>query len=135
MPLILPICGSAFDARISIVLGPGNYRVAIGQFDNFPLGPTLANGFLETGANFAGNILLHTPAFPALLSSPSLVDVAAIHEGRKRVAAVFVEEILVERLKVRRVPDRMRIYPLDITEGQARDSRYDRSPCRRKPHT
>ncbi len=44
-----PATGQAFDARITRNLTPGNYILALTQFDNFANGPTLSNGFAEAG--------------------------------------------------------------------------------------
>ena len=44
-----PVTGAAFDALLTQTLAAGSYFVALGQFDNFPLGPNFSNGFLETG--------------------------------------------------------------------------------------
>jgi hypothetical protein len=44
-----PVTGAAFDSLLTQTLAAGSYFVALGQFDNFPLGPNFSNGFLETG--------------------------------------------------------------------------------------
>jgi hypothetical protein len=44
-----PTTGLAADARLIFALPPGSYIVALTQFDNFALRPTLADGFLEQG--------------------------------------------------------------------------------------
>ena len=44
-----PTTGITGDARITTILAPGSYVVALTQFDNFALGPALADGFLEAG--------------------------------------------------------------------------------------
>src|SRR5690242_10502973 len=43
-----PLTGRAFDARITMNVTPGNYFVALTQYDNFSLG-NLSDGFVETG--------------------------------------------------------------------------------------
>ena len=45
-----PVTGSALDAFLSTTLAPGNYFVALAEYDNFPVGPTFADGFLRSGA-------------------------------------------------------------------------------------
>lgn len=50
-----PGTGQQFDAFLEIVLGPGDYRVAMTQYDNFAIGPSFADGFSRTGEpNFTG---------------------------------------------------------------------------------
>jgi hypothetical protein len=44
-----PNTGFAFDACLSLHLDPGDYTVALAQYDNFANGPTLADGFFEEG--------------------------------------------------------------------------------------
>jgi PEP-CTERM motif len=44
-----PTTGMAGDGRLTFPLPPGSYIVALTQFDNFALRPTLADGFLEQG--------------------------------------------------------------------------------------
>jgi hypothetical protein len=44
-----PISGNAFDSLLSMSLGIGTYFVALAVFDNYPLGPSFADGFLRTG--------------------------------------------------------------------------------------
>lgn len=44
-----PTTGIVGDARITTTFAPGSYVVALTQFDNFPFGPNLADGFLEAG--------------------------------------------------------------------------------------
>ena len=42
----------AWDTYLDVALVAGNYTVAIMQYDNFALGPTLSDGFLQTGNPF-----------------------------------------------------------------------------------
>lgn len=44
-----PASGAAFDAGLSLLLDPGNYTLAVTQYDNFALGPALSNGFTRQG--------------------------------------------------------------------------------------
>lgn len=51
-----PLTGQAFDARITASLLPGNYIVALTQYDNFASGATLNDGFEEAGrGNFTAD--------------------------------------------------------------------------------
>ena len=43
------ITGAAFDSFLALTLPAGTYTIAVSQFDNEALGPTLASGFLRTG--------------------------------------------------------------------------------------
>lgn len=45
-----PVTGGALDAVLAISLPAGDYVVALSQFDNFAIGPTFADGFLEAGS-------------------------------------------------------------------------------------
>ncbi len=47
-----PLTGAEFDSLLSIFLDVGNYIVAVTQYANFAIGPTLADGF--TGSNTSG---------------------------------------------------------------------------------
>ncbi len=47
-----PNNGSAFDACLVALLAPDTYTVALIQFDNFANGPTLADGFFNSGDPF-----------------------------------------------------------------------------------
>jgi hypothetical protein len=52
-----PSTGEALDALLTLSLTPGQYTVSLTQFDNFPLGPTLADGFVESGlGNFTADL-------------------------------------------------------------------------------
>jgi hypothetical protein len=44
-----PLSGAAFDALLTVLLPSGAYRLVIAQFNNFPIGPNLSNGFLQAG--------------------------------------------------------------------------------------
>jgi hypothetical protein len=48
------LTASAFDSFLTLTLAPGDYTIAVSQFDNEALGPTLAAGFLRTGTFTAG---------------------------------------------------------------------------------
>jgi hypothetical protein len=48
-----PITGQHFDSYIQTNLAAGTYTVALTEYDNFPNGPNLSNGFFRTGqSNF-----------------------------------------------------------------------------------
>jgi hypothetical protein len=62
-----PTTGMAGDAELTLPLPPGSYTVALTQFDNFALQPTLADGFLEQGKpNFTAD-----PFFSSAAPCPS----------------------------------------------------------------
>lgn len=46
-----PSTGTAYDSFLSSSLAAGNYTVALTQYSNFPVGPTLANGFTLGGSS------------------------------------------------------------------------------------
>ncbi len=45
-----PLTDSGFDAYLAVTLGAGSYTVAVVQYDNHALGPTLVDGFAKTGS-------------------------------------------------------------------------------------
>lgn len=47
-----PVTSECFDVLLTTSLAAGSYLVAITQFDNHALGPTWADGFSQSGANF-----------------------------------------------------------------------------------
>lgn len=50
-----PVTGFCLDAYLNLSLGVGSYILALTEFDNTPIGPTLADGFLQQGTgNFTG---------------------------------------------------------------------------------
>lgn len=50
-----PFSGFCLDASIQQFLPTGNYTLAVTEWDNIPSGPTLADGFPDTGlGNFTG---------------------------------------------------------------------------------
>jgi len=50
-----PGTGQAYDTFLQLGLNPGDYTVAISQYDNFAIGPNLSNGFDRVGSgNFTG---------------------------------------------------------------------------------
>jgi hypothetical protein len=62
-----PLTEQAFDARITTNLLPGQYILALTQYDNFATGATLNDGFDETGySNFTAD-----PSFTAGPPCPS----------------------------------------------------------------
>lgn len=44
-----PVTGQQWDSYLQTTLAAGNYTVALTQYDNFAIGPTLNNGFFNTG--------------------------------------------------------------------------------------
>jgi hypothetical protein len=54
--VIDPFTGFCLDAYIQQLLTPDNYTLALSESDNIPGGPTLSNGFPQTGnGNFTGS--------------------------------------------------------------------------------
>lgn len=50
-----PLTGNPYDARLVLTLTPGDYRLAVSQYDNMPLGEFLLQGFTREGeGNFTG---------------------------------------------------------------------------------
>jgi hypothetical protein len=52
-----PITGLPLDTYLRRSLDAGDYTVAVSQYDNEALGPTLADGFFQTAADFTTTIL------------------------------------------------------------------------------
>jgi len=51
-----PPTGVAYDTLLSSLLGPGNYTVAVMEYDNFASGSNLSNGFSRSGqGNFTAS--------------------------------------------------------------------------------
>lgn len=44
-----PVTGAAYDTLLEVELDPGNYTVAVSQYSNFAVGPTLSDGFQGSG--------------------------------------------------------------------------------------
>lgn len=54
-----PVTGASFDSFLQALLAPGNYTASVMQFNNFPVGPTLADGFIRDGdGNFTAPFCL-----------------------------------------------------------------------------
>jgi hypothetical protein len=52
------VSGQCWDTFFQETLGAGSYTVSVAQFDNFALGPTLADGFLRVGTgNFTPGLV------------------------------------------------------------------------------
>jgi hypothetical protein len=50
------LSGVYYDTYLQLTLGPGNYTVAVMEFDNFAIGPNLSDGFQRTGqGNFTAS--------------------------------------------------------------------------------
>ena len=50
-----PVTGAALDSFLDPVVAPGSYTLALSQYDNFPVGSTLAEGFaLQGEESFTG---------------------------------------------------------------------------------
>jgi len=50
------ISGAAFDTFLMLSLGAGNYHVAVMQYRNFAIGPTLAEGFEQSSPTFTSDL-------------------------------------------------------------------------------
>jgi PEP-CTERM motif len=65
--------GAAFDTFLQVLLNPGNYTVAVMEYDNFANGPNLSNGFARDGQ---GNFTIgfgcadNQPAFNDVTTDP-----------------------------------------------------------------
>ena len=44
-----PVTGQQWDSYLTTTLAAGTYTVSLTQYDNFPNGPNLSNGFIRTG--------------------------------------------------------------------------------------
>jgi len=64
-----PSTGAALDALLTLSLAAGQYTASLTQFDNFAVGPTLADGFVESGL---GNF---TPDLSSDCGAPNFCDV------------------------------------------------------------
>jgi hypothetical protein len=74
-----PVTDRAYDTFLQRSLGPGTYRVSVMQYDNFPAGSNLSEGFTRTGE---GNF---TTAFDCPDNQPAFNDVSET-EGCGRTA-------------------------------------------------
>jgi hypothetical protein len=82
------LTGATFDSFLLLVLAAGDYTLALGQFDNLALGPTLADGF-ERGGQGA-----FTTGFGCPDAQPSFNDVSGV-AGCGRTGA-FAVDVLAE---------------------------------------
>ena len=46
-----PVSGNAWDTLLEVELAPGDYTVAVSQYANFAIGPTLSDGFDGSGTS------------------------------------------------------------------------------------
>ncbi len=84
-----PNTGEAFDTELILLLGAGDYMVAIMQYDNFATGPAFGNGFDQTG----------NPFFTALLggcSNEQFCDVSGADPFNNRTNAWAFDILDVE---------------------------------------
>jgi hypothetical protein len=57
-----PVTNRTYDTFLQVALAPGNYTVAVMQFNNFAVSPNLANGFTRQGqGNFTSTAFLASP--------------------------------------------------------------------------
>jgi hypothetical protein len=70
--------GQSWDVFLSAALGAGSYTVSVMQYNNFAIGPNLANGFVRTGqGNFTG-------ALASCAGNGSFEDVSGALPGCQR---------------------------------------------------
>ncbi len=81
-----PVTGNCFDAYLSIGLSAGAYQLALTESDNLAIGPSLADGFLQTGngdftcLEFLGQPGAFCDASPAQRSSAFALDIGTSPE-------------------------------------------------------
>lgn len=78
------LTGATFDAFLVLTLAAGDYTLAVAQFDNLALGPTLVDGFERTGQG------AFTTGFGCPDAQPAFNDVSGM-AGCGRSAAFAVE--------------------------------------------
>lgn len=82
------LTGATFDSFLLLVLAAGDYTLALAQFDNLALGPTLADGFERSGQG------AFTTGFGCPDAQPSFNDVSGV-AGCGRTGA-FSVDVLAE---------------------------------------
>jgi len=90
-----PSTGEALDSLLTLSpLAPGQYLVSLTEFDNFPLGPTLADGFVESGlGNFTADLFqCGAPNFCDVTGSARTNQWALTISGEAVTAAATVSE-------------------------------------------
>ncbi len=80
------LTGATFDSFLSLDLAAGDYTIAMLQFDNEALGPTLADGFARPGA------VAFTSGFGCPDAQPSFNDVSGL-PGCGRTSAFAFDAI------------------------------------------
>ncbi|MGE3772243.1 MAG: DVUA0089 family protein [Gammaproteobacteria bacterium] len=81
-----PASSAGFDAFLSLVLDPGDYTLAVTQYDNFAIGPALSDGFTRQGeGNFTPTLVDDRPC-----SAASFCDVSD-SDARTRTSFFAVE--------------------------------------------
>lgn len=75
------LSGAAFDTLLTSALQPGTYTVSVMQFNNFPVGPNLSNGFGRTGQ---GNFTASDAFSAGCASTPRFCDVSGSAQYRAR---------------------------------------------------
>lgn len=85
------LTGATFDAFLVLALAAGDYTLAVSQFDNLALGPTLADGFERTGQG------AFTTGFGCPDAQPAFNDVSGVAGcGRSGAFAVEVAALVPE---------------------------------------
>jgi len=82
------LTGATFDSFLQLVLAAGDYTLALAQFDNLALGPTLADGFERSGQG------AFTTGFGCPDAQPAFNDVSGV-PGCGRTGA-FAIDVLAE---------------------------------------
>lgn len=95
------LSGAAYDTLLSSLLAPGNYTVAVMQFNNFAIGPNLVDGFTRTGeGNFTGSVNFNA----ACANVPSFCDVSGNLDFNARTNAWAFDILGVQSADVVNVP-------------------------------
>jgi hypothetical protein len=75
------------DSYLSISLQPGLYTTSVTEYDNVPRGPSLANGFSESGHGDFTPSLTHRFVVPCPDPQSSFVDLSGVAGGCGRTGA------------------------------------------------
>jgi hypothetical protein len=88
-----PITGAALDSLLTVSLGAGQYVVSLTEFDNLPFGPTLADGFVESGqGNFTALFGCGAPNFCDVTGAARTSEWALTISGEAVTAAATIPE-------------------------------------------
>jgi hypothetical protein len=89
-----PSTGAALDSLLTVSLGAGQYLVSLTEFENFALGPTLADGFVESGhGNFTSALFgCGAPSFCDVTGAARTSEWALTISGQAVTAAATIPE-------------------------------------------